>query len=109
MSDYERLCAIMCAQLLAYLNTALAIGTKVRADYKVTAGDVTSSTRVPESGSLDHTTILITEFGLYELIFKSRMPAAVEFQNWVFWLIQKLRRSGEYAKLRVIKRYCQQL
>ena len=28
------------------------------------------------------------------------MPAAVEFQNWVFWLIQKLRRSGEYAKLR---------
>jgi prophage antirepressor-like protein len=42
--------------------------------------------------------IIISEFGLYELIFKSRKPEACKFKEWVFEeVIPSIRKTGKYS------------
>ncbi len=41
-------------------------------------------------------TVLISEFGLYELIFNSHMPIAKDFKNWVKVVLRELRLNGKY-------------
>lgn len=38
----------------------------------------------------------LTEKGLYKVLFKSRKPIAIQFQNWVCEVIKEIRLSGEY-------------
>jgi len=40
--------------------------------------------------------IFLTEKGLYKLLFRSRKPIAIEFQNWVCEVIKELRLKGNY-------------
>lgn len=39
----------------------------------------------------------LTEKGLYKVLFKSRKPIAVQFQNWVFEVIKEIRKNGSYT------------
>lgn len=38
--------------------------------------------------------IVITEFGIYDLVFSSKMPEAKEFKRWVYSVIQHLRKQS---------------
>lgn len=40
--------------------------------------------------------IFLTEFGLYNLIFKSRKPAACEVQKWILNIIKQIRLNSVY-------------
>uniref|UniRef100_A0A6C0KUC2 Bro-N domain-containing protein n=1 Tax=viral metagenome TaxID=1070528 RepID=A0A6C0KUC2_9ZZZZ len=39
----------------------------------------------------------LTEKGLYKLLFRSRKPIAIEFQNWLCKVIKELRINGNYS------------
>jgi prophage antirepressor-like protein len=41
-------------------------------------------------------TTFLTEFGLYELIFRSRKPIAKQFKKWVCEVIKEIRIKGKY-------------
>lgn len=41
---------------------------------------------------------VVTEFGLYELIFKSRTPAARKFRRWVCEVLREIRLKGYYLQ-----------
>lgn len=46
------------------------------------------------SGSNYKTTaVVISEFGVYDLVFSSKLPAAKEFKRWVYRVIKDLRSS----------------
>lgn len=54
--------------------------------------------------------ILITELGIYELIMKSDMPLAEEFQDWVFKLLKQLRENAgleQYEAFRMMDKEIQ--
>lgn len=58
--------------------------------------DCKGSHNVPTLGGAQDM-ITVNEPGLYQLIFQSRKPEAVEFQRWVFTeLLPQLRRDGFY-------------
>lgn len=38
----------------------------------------------------------LTEKGLYKVLFKSRKPIAIKFQNWVYEIIKEIRATEEY-------------
>lgn len=38
-------------------------------------------------------TIVISEFGIYDLVFSSKLPKAKQFKRWVFNVIKELRES----------------
>lgn len=38
----------------------------------------------------------LTEKGLYKILFKSRKPIAIKFQNWVCDVIKEIRLKGKY-------------
>ena len=76
------------ALLLGYQKPTNAIANLVNDKYK---------TKVPESGIMHPATILINEFGLYELIFSSKMPIAIKFKEWIFEeVIPSIRKMGSY-------------
>ena len=51
----------------------------------------------PKRGGLRHITV-ISEPGIYQLIFSSKMPDAEEFQDWVFEeVLPSIRRHGAYV------------
>lgn len=39
-------------------------------------------------------TTVISEFGIYELVFKSKLPSAKQFKRWVYSVIKSLRKSA---------------
>jgi prophage antirepressor-like protein len=51
--------------------------------------------------------LVVNEFGVYRLIFQSRMPEAEAFRKWVFGIIKELRKSlglSEYEAFRLMDR-----
>lgn len=40
--------------------------------------------------------VFLTEKGLYKILFKSRKPIAIKFQNWVCDVIKEIRLKGKY-------------
>ncbi len=47
--------------------------------------------------------IFLTEFGLYNMIFKSKKPFAKKFKKWVFNVIKEIRTKGRYELEEQIK------
>jgi hypothetical protein len=45
----------------------------------------------------------LTEIGLYRLLFKSKKPIALKFQNWAYNVIKEIRLTGEYKKEQLLK------
>ena len=88
------------AQVLNYKKTRNAIEKHVSKKYKKEA---------PVQGPLggEQKCIFIKEAGFYELVFKSRLPAAKLFREWVFdKVLPSIRKYGYYSKidLRIKKR-----
>nr|UQV25660.1 hypothetical protein [Spodoptera litura nucleopolyhedrovirus] len=59
---------------------------------------VTSSTPVNVPVNWQPHTVFISEAGVYALIMRSKLPAAEEFQRWLFEeVLPELRKSGKYS------------
>ena len=81
------------AQILGYQKPRNAIEKHVSKKYKKEA---------PIQGPLGgkQKCIFIKEAGLYELVFKSRLPAAKIFREWVFdKVLPSIRKYGYYSKI----------
>ena len=78
------------AQILGYQKTRNAIEKHVSKKYKKEA---------PIQGPLggEQKCIIINESGFYELVFKSRLPAAKMFREWVFdKVLPSIRKHGYF-------------
>ena len=56
--------------------------------------DKTSSLIQGSGSNYKSKTIIINEFGTYDLVFSSKLPQAKEFKRWVFNVIKQLRDSA---------------
>ena len=89
------------ALLLQYKDAKNAIQTKVRSKNKKKFNKIMM--RRGESPPLQKQpqTMMINEAGLYELIFRSHMPVAEQFQDWVFEkLLPSIRNKHQSELLR---------
>ena len=98
------------AQILGYKNTEHAIKRYVSENHKKTfllscppeTGGQQIKCCPPETGGQQNDTrgkycIFIDEAGLYELVFKSRLPSAKMFREWVFTkVLPSIRKYGYY-------------
>lgn len=77
------------AKCLGYTNPQKALRDHVRKKFRKVNESFTLSSGSPP--------ILISEPGIYQLIFSSKMPDAEEFQDWVFEeVLPALRNEGAY-------------
>ena len=85
------------AESLGYVNTRDAIKKHVWEDDKCTLGGIQGGHPArPPCGSQPNT-VLITEQGLYQLIFGSEIKHAKEFRRWVFKdVLPSIRKTGSY-------------
>ena len=84
------------ATMLGYHKPADAVAKLVNDKYKITKNQIERDD-YHESGYMHPATILINEFGLYELIFSSKMPIAIKFKEWIFEeVIPSIRKMGSY-------------
>ncbi|AOW41486.1 bro [Trichoplusia ni granulovirus LBIV-12] len=93
------------AEFLGYKNTRDAIHKHVKPQWKATWETVAN--RDPLMTSLDQdnipvnwqpNTVFISEAGVYALIMRSKLPAAEEFQRWLFEeVLPEIRNTGKYA------------
>ena len=86
------------AQVLSYKNTEHAIKRHVSENHKKSF----LLSCPPETGGQvqGRWIILIDEAGFYELVFKSRLPAAKIFREWVFTkVLPSIRKCGYFSKI----------
>ena len=86
---------IQIGTLLDYKLPRKAILTHVWESNKLTMAQLKEILPTFETKKPDNT-ILITEQGLYQLLFQSKMEEAIKFQKWVFDVITEIRKTGEY-------------
>ena len=80
------------AQILGYKNTEKAIKSHVSENHKIKI--LFSNQHETHGCSM---TYFIDEAGFYELVFKSRLPAAKLFREWVFTkVLPSIRKHGYY-------------
>jgi prophage antirepressor-like protein len=85
------------ASALGYFNKRNAITNKVSDFNQRTYKEMKSPRFEASDASLQAKTKFINEAGLYELIMKSKMPIAKDFQKWVCsTLLPTLRKEGQY-------------
>ncbi|ABQ52058.1 bro-6 [Spodoptera litura granulovirus] len=92
------------AEFLGYKNTRDAIQKHVKPQWKTTWESVanrdsfvTSSQPVNLPVNWHPHTVFISEAGVYALIMRSKLPAAEEFQRWLFEeVLPELRKTGKY-------------
>ncbi|BBB16604.1 Bro17 [Heliothis virescens ascovirus 3j] len=96
------------AEFLGYKLPAKAIRDHVkinwRKNWQEIKGDlnqiplVTSFDQLQLPANWQPNTVFITEAGVYALIMRSKLPAAEEFQRWLFEeVLPELRRTGNYS------------
>lgn len=88
------------AEILEYSNTAESIRIHVRDKNKKTINELLDIFNPRETYVLkgnEGATIYITEAGLYELIFSSNMPLAIEFKDWIMEVVlPTIRKTGNF-------------
>ena len=84
------------ASFLGYTNTKKAIIDHVWEKNKMACAQYKRGNESLPLNKLDPQTVLINEAGLYQLIFASKMPYAQAFQEWVFTVLQTIRKTGTY-------------
>ena len=68
----------------------------VSEEYKKNLGEIRGH-RFDAGQNQQANTVYVSEPGLYELIFSSKLPAAVEFRKWVFEeVLPQIRKTGRY-------------
>ena len=83
------------ATILGYENTRKALIDHVSDKHKKTWAEVRVTNRY--SSKTHPNTVYVTEPGLYQLIFKSHLPAAKQFQKWVFEHVLPELRKNRYT------------
>lgn len=76
------------AGALGYTNSRKALGDHVEARDKNTV-----TNRYGKRGNPK--TTVISEFGIYDLAFSSKLPTAKQFKRWVFNIIKQLRQTSD--------------
>ncbi|CAB4003412.1 Hypothetical predicted protein [Paramuricea clavata] len=89
------------ASALGYTRPNNAVATHVRERYKTTLGEIIPTPIRCRSdvhiGSRPNM-IFLTESGVYNLIFKSNLPSAIKFQDWVTEeVLPSIRKTGQYV------------
>jgi len=89
------------AEILEYKDPKKAIKVHVDNDYKKSLNEFTRGTQIAPPSEYDRTNqqheILISEPGLYCLIFKSKQKKAVMFRKWIFEeVLPSIRKTGKY-------------
>ena len=96
------------ALALEYANPEKAIRDHAIRKYRVTFGKIQ---KVNETFTLHPHTVLIQEFGLYEIMMKSHQEKAIMFQEWIYEeVLPSIRKTGQYTvpnKYDAIKGYTQ--
>ena len=72
----------------------------VRPKHRKTFEEIQGVTELvtPSRSDLQSNTVFILEPGVYQLIFRSKLPIAEEFQDWVYEdILPSIRRKGYYA------------
>lgn len=82
-------------KILAYTNTNKTLADHVPYQYKLLTYDPEIIAEAGFDKRVKSLT-LVSEKGVYALAMKSKMPKALEFQDWVYSLLQKIR-LGEYG------------
>lgn len=92
-------CGVDIAKSLGYANPSKAVVDNVNDEYKTTLP-------IREGGSNYQTNInFITEAGVYQLIFSSKLASADKFRRWVFEeVLPSIRKNGMYATEVTIER-----
>jgi prophage antirepressor-like protein len=86
------------AESLGYADPKKAVQKLVRKQNKIRLEDLTKGGDSTPLVEYHPHTILLYEPGLYQLIFNSRLPLAVEFQDWVFRdVLPSIRKTGSYS------------
>jgi len=89
------------AKFLGYSDTDQAIRTHVWTCNKFTTDDLK---KCPVNLTGSKNAIYINEAGLYQLIFRSKMPYAETFQKWVIEdVLPSIRRTGQYKNNKQVK------
>jgi prophage antirepressor-like protein len=85
------------AESLGYVNTRDAIKKHVWEDDKCTLGEIQGGRPARPTCGSQPNTVLITEQGLYQLIFGSEIKRAKESRRWVFKdVLPSIRKTGSY-------------
>ena len=89
------------AEILGYKNTEHAVKRHVSENHKRTF----LFSCLPETGGQQNDTrgkycLFLNEAGFYELVFKSRLPSAKMFREWVFTkVLPSIRKYGYYKMI----------
>jgi prophage antirepressor-like protein len=88
------------AKTLGYSNTKKAIYVHVWQENKMNVLEYNEKFLGTQNGALqnmNHQTILLNEFGMYQLIFASKLQTALIFQKWVMSdVLPTIRKTGAY-------------
>jgi prophage antirepressor-like protein len=86
------------AEALGYLRPKKAIQTHVWKVNKTTVGELKMGPNLGPIYESRLRTVLLSEQGLYQLIFNSRLPIAEAFQSWVISeVLPSIRKTGSYT------------
>lgn len=86
--------AIDVCRVLGLTNVARAVSGLDEDEADLTTSKVRSSNGVEQSREMH----IVSEPGLYHLVFKSRMPEAVAFRRWIrHEVIPSIRKTGKYV------------
>ena len=87
-SDTTWFCAVDITRILGYKNSAQAVADNVDPKH----------IRQISLGKKGKPPIFVSEPGLYQLVLKSKLPAAIEFQDWVCEeVLPAIRKTGRYV------------
>jgi prophage antirepressor-like protein len=85
------------AESLGYTKPRNAVGAHVWNENKVILDAPRTRPELGRQWNFKPNTIFLTEPGVYQLIFKSNIPSASEFQRWVFKeVLPSIRQTGSY-------------
>lgn len=86
------------AELLGYERPRDAIKKHIKEKYIINFENILCSSKTTLPNSIQNITKFTNEFGLYQLIMKSKLPIAETFQDWVFEeVLPSIRKHGEYT------------
>nr|AWJ76686.1 bro-c [Lymantria dispar multiple nucleopolyhedrovirus] len=90
------------AEVLGYKQPKDAIRAHVKPQWKTTWEEIKNvATEIQLPPNWQPNTVFISEAGVYALIMRSKLPAAEEFQRWLFEeALPELRKTGKYSMQR---------
>lgn len=84
------------ARIMGYSDTDQALRKHVPENYKMITPSIRRGNEPGPYGNPNPNIILISELGLYALAMRSKLPQAIEFQDWVYRVLSKIRQYGGY-------------